>query len=148
MLFIAMISALVGCAKDRPPTVETPPTPAATPSEPVAPPDKPTANWTPDTLYGACRDRVEQPEVQGECEVDADCAPTGCSQEVCTTTAAGEGMMTTCGIEPCFQILDTCGCQSGVCSWALKAEVPPALQAMPKPKPGLMGGPPIPSGPQ
>ena len=146
MLFIPMISVVVGCAKDRPPAVEAPPTP---PPVAAAPPSTAsTEAWTPQTLYATCRDRVEQPEADAECSTDADCAPTGCSSEVCTTAEAGAGMMTTCGIEPCFQILDTCGCIEGRCSWSLKDEVPPALQNLPKPTPGPMGGPPIPSGPQ
>jgi len=71
--------------------------------------------------YAECKERVELPESGGECAVDDDCAPGGCNLTVCTTTAAvQEGLMTSCDVEPCAEILKECGCVSGRCQWSLK----------------------------
>ncbi len=80
---------------------------------------------TPAEMYAECRDRVEGPEQAGECTTDADCAQAGCGQEVCTTGKMAAEVMTTCEMRLCFEVLDTCGCREGTCSWALKAEAPP-----------------------
>ncbi len=90
----------------------------------------------PAQAYAACRDRLELPEVAGECTTDADCSKAGCSQEVCVAAATAPDVMTTCEILPCFAALDTCGCQEGMCSWTLKSEMPPRgrLDLPPKPQ--------------
>ncbi len=84
------------------------------------------AGETPEALYAACRDRVEQPEADGECTTDQDCAPAGCSGEICTTKAAGAEVMSTCEIRACYAVLDTCGCVEGRCAWSLVASLPDA----------------------
>jgi len=71
-------------------------------------------------LYAQCEDRLEQPESEGECSSDADCAPAGCSGERCITKAAAKDLMGTCEMLPCFQVVDTCGCVEGRCRWSLK----------------------------
>lgn len=78
-----------------------------------------TASPTPPTAeVAACGDRVELPEAAGECQVDEDCVPTGCSREVCA--AVGVALITTCEVEPCFARLDRCVCAEGRCAWTLK----------------------------
>lgn len=72
----------------------------------------------PASLYGACRERVEGAEKDGECTTAADCAPTGCSREVCAPK--GADLTTTCDVQPCFAVLDQCGCTAGHCTWTLK----------------------------
>lgn len=75
---------------------------------------------TPEELYAACKTRVEGADAAGECTSDADCVRGGCSQELCvSTTEAEAGMMSTCEMRPCFQILEACGCHAGVCSWQI-----------------------------
>lgn len=71
-------------------------------------------------LYAECEGRVEQPESDGECTTDADCVKAGCSSERCITAASAEGLMGTCEVLPCFEVLDSCGCQEGRCRWSLK----------------------------
>jgi len=87
--------------------------PAALPPAALPPADAAAA-------YAACRARVEEPEADGECTTDADCAVAGCSGEICTTAAAVGELMSTCEVDPCFAVLDHCGCQAGRCSWSLK----------------------------
>ena len=86
------------------------------------------AQVTPASLYEECRGRVEGRETAGECETDADCQSAGCSQEVCTTKALAAEVMSTCEVRPCFSVLDTCGCNDGVCAWSLKDTVPPFVE--------------------
>lgn len=75
-------------------------------------------------LYQACQARVEGTEVAGECSSDADCVKAGCSQELCISTAeAAKGPMSTCEVRPCFQVLEACGCNEGLCRWSV-AETP------------------------
>ena len=106
-----------------------PPAPAEAPTPPV-----PSPGSTPvsaQQLYDACRARVEEPQVVGECASDADCASTGCSQEMCVAAKAADGLLATCEILPCFATLDTCGCHAGVCSWTLHAPPSPPLRHLP-----------------
>lgn len=125
----------IGCgghsAKPEAPADQPPPAPVA----PAPPP--PPAGMTPEGLYAKCEERVEQPQVAGECASDADCATGGCGGEVCTTAAAVPELMTTCEGRICFTVLDSCGCVDGMCRWSLKDKVP--LDAVPAP-PGA-GGP-------
>lgn len=150
----ALVASLLGCA-GGPSTADLPAAdaPAATPptdvekigDAPIAPADGVAtadgtpldAPVTPESLYGACRERVEGVETAGECTTDADCAKVGCSQEVCVPAKLAGEIMTTCEVLPCFKALDTCGCNAGVCSWSLKSELP-----------GLPGRLPLPPKPQ
>jgi len=114
---------------DEPEPAAVEPEPAtAAPEPPAAPPaettPKPAGTRTPGALYEQCRDRVEQPEADGECSGDADCVATGCGREVCTTAAHAD-LTTTCEIRQCFSVLQSCGCVKGRCTWSLKDEVPP-----------------------
>jgi eight-cysteine-cluster-containing protein len=117
---------LVGCAGTGKSDPETPKDGAVENPDPVPAPEPPTpvATQTPQQLYDECSSRVEQPQNDGECKTDADCAPTGCGGEVCTTAAEKANVVTTCEDRLCFKVLDTCGCHEGHCSWTLKAEVP------------------------
>ena len=74
----------------------------------------------PAQLYGSCKQRVEGAEAAGECKVDADCARAGCSKEVCVTATLAPTVNTMCDTQPCFAVLDTCGCHEGLCSWTIK----------------------------
>ena len=144
---IALSLALGAC--DSTPTPEGPTeapaeTPATEPASPEPPVDgDPTTVSTtndgtasgeqtlpdlgdPDALYQQCRERVEGVEADGECTTDADCATGGCSQEICATPKALEGIMSTCEARPCFQVLDACGCNEGRCTWSVKADARPA----------------------
>ena len=103
----AVSSDLPGQGTPAPPE-ESPPDPAPVP--------KPTKQ----SLYAECQDRVESPQAEGECKTDADCTKAGCASEVCTTTAAAKELMTTCDMRYCYQVLDTCGCHDGQCTWTLK----------------------------
>lgn len=148
-LSTALLAVLLlgGCTKDGPsetpgeaaapaePAPEAPaatepapaePTPATTIDEgvtPVADPP-PGTSVTPAQLYEGCRDRVEGPQTAGECKTDADCAPAGCSREMCVAAASAADIMGTCEILPCFQVLDTCGCHDGQCTWTVKGDAP------------------------
>jgi len=73
-------------------------------------------------MYAECQARVEGKEADAECTTDADCTKAGCSSEVCVTTAAAEGLTTACDIQPCFEVLDTCGCNEGRCNWTVKPD--------------------------
>lgn len=102
-------------------------TPVANTSVPVSPPGAPVvpaaitpAMLTAQTLYGACRERVEQPESAGECGIDSDCVAVGCSKEVCVSNRIANEIATSCTTQPCFPYLDHCGCHAGLCEWSLK----------------------------
>jgi eight-cysteine-cluster-containing protein len=107
-----------------PPATAEPPVAAPAPSAPPLEPPA-TGTPTPGALYEQCRDRVEQPEANGECDSDDDCASSGCGREVCTTATAAADLMTTCEVRQCFSVLDSCGCDKGRCTWSLKDAVPP-----------------------
>lgn len=79
------------------------------------------ASLDPASLYAGCRARVEGEEKAGECTVDADCARAGCSLEVCVPATTAPSVHTMCDVQPCFAVLDVCGCVSGQCTWSLKA---------------------------
>ncbi|MCB9779125.1 MAG: hypothetical protein H6742_11225 [Alphaproteobacteria bacterium] len=109
--------------------------PASSPGDAAAPPSPfpgqvrapglpVAADLTPAELYAGCRERVEQPEADGECSADADCAATGCSGERCVAASVAGDLMSTCEVQPCFQVLDHCGCVEGRCSWSLKDAAP------------------------
>jgi len=127
-----MFALLLACAHGSAPAD---PAPAAAPVvEPVSAPAVPLTHTvlTPSSIYAACRERVELPEVAGECQTDADCVKSGCSSEVCTSKSAAEGLLTSCEVQDCFGVLDGCGCQAGVCTWTLR--IPPdKLQKLPIP---------------
>lgn len=138
MLRVLVLLLAAGCATNsangEPPK---PPTPAEQPADipPPPPPLSSQENATPASLYAECKDRVEQPQTEGECTKDEDCATGGCGQEVCTTAVAAAELMTTCEARLCFQVLDTCGCNDGVCSWSLKDEIPQGADLKPAPAP-------------
>lgn len=145
MLRVASILLLLaGCASNNA-NGEPPQPPAPEPTTEAAPDpvtgaegEQPApAEMNPASLYAECRDRVENPQAEGECTTDADCVKGGCGSEVCTTTVAAADIMTTCEDRLCFKVLDTCGCNAGACSWSVKAEMPPLqkLPAAPKPLP-------------
>ena len=83
------------------------------------------------SLYTECLDRVEGTDRAGECVADSDCKAAGCSGEVCVNAVDACGIMTTCEVLPCFQVLESCGCvfpsssdagapkEGGVCQWTL-----------------------------
>jgi len=102
---------LVACSSK--PTAPDVPAPSEPAPAPAPAPD-------PQALYESCVDRVEPPQQPGECESDADCQKTGCSSEMCVATSHGE-LMTTCEVEPCFAVLQTCGCHDGQCTWSVAA---------------------------
>jgi eight-cysteine-cluster-containing protein len=89
----------------------------------------PSAESSLQARYLACRERVEGPETDGECTSDAACAAQGCSGEVCAP--AGSGLMTTCEVLPCYEVLQSCGCQAGRCQWTLGAR--PSSRDVPRP---------------
>ena len=131
MVRTILVLAAVGCAgkntpegtKDDP--VEQPtPAPAPAPAPTADPAPAPASGGTPQSLYAECTDRVELPQKAAECKADADCATSGCGNEVCTTAAEKANVVTTCEDRLCFKVLDACGCHDGLCSWSLKAEVP------------------------
>jgi eight-cysteine-cluster-containing protein len=81
----------------------------------------------PQSLYDGCRERVEGTETDGECAQDADCVRTGCSSELCIAKSAAGGVMSTCEVRLCFQVLEACTCQTGHCRWVVGApKTPPA----------------------
>ena len=78
----------------------------------------------PQSLYEGCRDRVEGTETDRECAQDADCVKTGCSSELCIAKSAAAGVMSTCEVRTCFQVLESCTCQQGHCRWVVGARKP------------------------
>jgi eight-cysteine-cluster-containing protein len=78
----------------------------------------------PHSLYESCRERVEGTEIDRECVADADCVRTGCSSELCIAKSAAEGVMSTCEVRTCFQVLESCTCQGGYCRWVVGARKP------------------------
>src|SRR6185436_4225912 len=70
------------------------------------------------------RERVEGTETDGECTADADCVKTGCSSELCIAKSAAAGVMSTCEMRTCFQVLESCTCQEGHCRWVVGARKP------------------------
>jgi eight-cysteine-cluster-containing protein len=95
------------------------------------PPELPVDQPTPQMLYDHCHDRLEGPEVDGECSTDADCGTAGCSQEVCVPVSKKGDIITTCEILPCFGAKDACGCHEGRCTWSLKEQLDPMLPRIP-----------------
>ncbi len=86
---------------------------------------------SPSELYEQCKARVEGPEKAGECTTDEDCTKAGCSSEACVSKAtAAEGYMTGCEVLPCFAVLESCGCQEGLCTWTITPD-----EAEPEPEP-------------
>jgi eight-cysteine-cluster-containing protein len=132
----ALLLALGACGHveraepTAPPPVAAAPTggPAAAPARALPAPKE--------ALYADCRERVELPEQDGECTTDADCARSGCSQELCVAAAGAAGIMSTCEVLPCFQVLGACGCAAGRCAWTLAdppaGSAPPPIQLPPK----------------
>ena len=78
----------------------------------------------PQSLYDGCRERVEGTETDQECTADADCVSTGCSSELCIAKSAAAGVMSTCEVRTCFQVLESCTCQEGHCRWVVGARKP------------------------
>lgn len=107
-----------------PATAPTPLAEGATPANP--------AIFAPRAIYAACRDRVELPEAAGECTSDADCVRAGCGSELCVSAASAKDLVSTCELPDCLSVLDTCGCNQGLCTWTLKLPVAPK----PLPVPG------------
>lgn len=131
-----ILALWAGCAGKGGP--ETPkdeaPKDAVTDQAPApAPESEPAPVPTSAELYAECQTRVEGPQKDDECKVDADCAKAGCGQEVCTTAAEAANITTTCEDKLCFKILDTCGCHEGECTWTLKPEVPASQIPVPGP---------------
>lgn len=54
-----------------------------------------------------------------ECTKDSDCAPAGCSMEVCSSDPK---IVTTCEVKPDKPLAEiyNCGCYSGLCAWIQK----------------------------
>lgn len=137
MRWILVLLLTLGCGKSSPPEIlpdsggatagatERVTAPADTPATSPEPGDPVEPIEDPMALYASCEGRVEQPESDGECQSDDDCARAGCSSEVCTTKADASDIMTTCEVQPCFAVLDTCGCVEGRCRWSVKDSVPP-----------------------
>jgi len=82
------------------------------------------APFDPQSLYEGCRERVEGTETDRECAVDGDCVQTGCSSELCIAKSAAAGVMSTCEVRTCFQVLESCTCQEGHCRWVVGARKP------------------------
>jgi eight-cysteine-cluster-containing protein len=97
---------------------------------PTAPPIEEAASSgpTPQALYAQCSGRVEGVSAAGECASDADCTRAGCSGEVCVATANKATAVTTCEILPCFDVLQSCGCVDGMCSWTVGASSRPTFR--------------------
>jgi eight-cysteine-cluster-containing protein len=119
------ILLLAACAQ-RPSTVAVAPEAAPAERERVAAaPGSGTgfggAPFDPQSLYEGCRERVEGTETDGECAQDADCVKTGCSSELCIAKSAAAGVMSTCEVRTCFQVLEACTCQQGHCRWVVGA---------------------------
>jgi eight-cysteine-cluster-containing protein len=119
-LWILLLTACV----QRPSTVSAVPEAAPAEREPVAAAlgsgsGFGGAPFDPQSLYEGCRERVEGTETDGECSVDADCVKTGCSSELCIAKSAAEGVMSTCEVRTCFQVLEACTCQAGHCRWVV-----------------------------
>ena len=135
---LGLMALALGCAKTPEPEAEAAAAapveaPAAvTKTAPEEPPPlsgkllKPVQPGTivvddPAKAYEECKTRVEGADVAGECGADTDCVSTGCSKELCVSkTAAGEGLISPCEVLPCFSVLDSCGCNQGVCQWSVK----------------------------
>lgn len=59
-----------------------------------------------------------------QCATDNDCSAAGCSGQICTTSRAAPGVVTTCEWREeygCLQ-LTNCGCVDGTCAWRNTAE--------------------------
>ena len=64
-------------------------------------------------------DTKEPPSVI-ECTKDTDCAPAGCSSQICTTAEKAPSVVTTCELREEYSCLQktSCGCNAGKCAWA------------------------------
>ena len=123
LTFLLVLAACGGNGKKEQRTKE-PEAPTQTAPAPLPAPEPAEPKVTPAELYEQCKDRMENPQADGACKVDADCASAGCGQEVCTTVAQSKTWNTTCEDKACFKVADSCGCHDGKCTWTLKAEVP------------------------
>ena len=132
---VVLCVGVLGCAGKKP-EADRQGGAAASASTAGAVPATTAASDAVQALYASCKDRVELPAGPGECQSDADCARAGCGKEVCTTAKAAPAVMTACDDQPCFQVLDSCGCHDGQCSWTLQASAPaPRLPASLPPSP-------------
>ena len=54
-----------------------------------------------------------------QCAIDNDCAAAGCSGQICTTSRAAPGIITTCEWREEYDCLrlTSCGCVNGTCAW-------------------------------
>ncbi len=128
MMLWLCLALVIGCADEDPP--EAPPAEAPAEEAPKAEAPKTNVSAQTQALYDACGARVEGAQSAGECQADADCAPAGCSQELCVPlSVAAAGLNTPCDAEPCFQVLDACGCHEGMCTWTLKDAAAPTAPA-------------------
>lgn len=112
---MSIVLLLLACTKEAPPPPLVLGEPTADGTEPVI---TVPATGDPATLYAACKERVEGKTTDNECASSADCAPVGCSHEVCVLK--GTDLNTLCDTQPCFAVLDRCECNAGHCTWSLK----------------------------
>ena len=141
MLAMLLIWGCGGNAKNTPDSqADGTPEPVPAPkAEPAPAPEPAPLGVTPQSLYEECRERIENPQTEGECQTDADCKTAGCGGEVCTTVAEAANVMTTCEDRLCFSVLDACGCHEGQCTWTLKDQVPEGKVLVPAPGGGQPG---------
>jgi eight-cysteine-cluster-containing protein len=130
LLAVVAVGLTPGCQKSEqaparaaepsaPITVDAPATAHEPGNDGLSSGNKPSSR-SPAELYADCKDRVEGEDKPGECQSDSDCQKSGCSSELCiSTTQAAQGIMSTCEVRPCFEVLSSCGCEAGVCSWSV-----------------------------
>jgi eight-cysteine-cluster-containing protein len=75
-----------------------------------------------------------EPLPEAECTTDVDCAPAGCSGQVCTTAAKAPSIITTCEMREEYVCLKqtSCGCNAGKCSWKDTPEYRQCLEGFKK----------------
>ncbi len=69
-----------------------------------------------------------------ECTTDSECAPAGCSSQICTTAEKAPSVITTCEFRDEWACLaeTSCGCNAGKCSWGNTPEYGQCLEALKK----------------
>jgi len=66
------------------------------------------------------------------CAMDSDCAPSGCSGQVCAHVSEITNIVTTCEWKDEYECLTyaTCGCTEGECEWKTTPEYTSCMEGL------------------
>ena len=73
---------------------------------------------------------IASDSIKPECVTDNDCAPAGCSSQLCVSAKEAEDIITTCEFKEEYKCVEftSCGCVSNKCQWVDTQEYNDCLQ--------------------